>query len=105
MNRLKFCARRFTAALLIAATGGACTPERVTVVELQVSIAGSYRVSGQEVPKERLFEVVRGNRPATGKFGVHLIADPKAPAEAVSFATATATEAGATVGMVGNEKF
>ena len=106
--RLSSLALRIVTLLLVAAGAvvAACSEdEPPTFVSLHVERDGAYTVNARPVARATLESELSSLRPKHGRFGIGFQVAPSAPYEAVQYAMSVAQGLGATVGIVGNERF
>lgn len=90
-------------ALLLAS---ACTSQSsLEVVKLEVSELGAYSVDGRLAEGVALKDALLAKRRPGKQLLVHIVPSSKAKYEAVEAAVKAARDAGANIGMVGNERF
>jgi len=92
-----------SAAILLAV---ACTtPSAPVIVKLEISELGAYAVDGSLVQRMALTDALLAKRQHGKLLLVHVIPSSKANYEAVEAAVRAARDSGASIGMVGNERF
>jgi biopolymer transport protein ExbD len=72
---------------------------------LHVTPVGEYSVNGKAVTASQLAAELATLKPQHGRFAIGFQAAASAPQDAVQHAMSTAQQLGATVSVVGNEKF
>jgi len=90
-------------AVLLAS--GCTSPSYSVVVKLEVSELGAYSVDGSLVERAALKDALLAKRRNGKKLLIHIVPSSKAKYEAVEAAVKAVQDSGASLGMVGNERF
>ena len=97
--------RKIVGGAVVVLASGCTSPGPSVVVKLQVSELGTYSLDGSLVEAEALKDAVLAKHQEGKQLVVHIIPSSKARYEAVEVAVRAARDAGASIGMVGNERF
>ena len=102
--RLRFPGTLIASAAVLLAV--ACTtPSASVIVKLEISELGAYSVDGSPVERTALTDAILSKRQQGKLLLVHVVPSSKANYEAVEAAVRAARDSGASIGMVGNERF
>ena len=93
------------AGIAVLLASGCASPSNSVVVRLEVSELGAYSVDGSLVERAALKDALLAKRRNGKKLLIHIVPSSKAKYEAVEAAVKAVQDSGATLGMVGNERF
>ena len=98
-------ARTLLTSVAISIAIGCAAPTPQIVVRLEISDLGTYSVDGHAVARDVLTEALVAKRQPGKQLFVHLVASSKVNYGAVEAAVKAARDSGASIGIVGNERF